>query len=50
MSEMAGVQYACIMNLYKIDFYVFSYSATGKMTEKMTEKGFGEFSCYISPL
>lgn len=43
---MAGVQYACIMNLYKIDFYVFSYSATGKMTEK----GFAEFSCYVSPL
>ena len=40
MSETVGVQYTCIMNLNHTDFYVFSYSATGKMTEK----GFGEFS------
>lgn len=42
MSEMVAVQYTCIMNLNNIDFYIFSYSATGK--------GFREFSCYVNLL
>lgn len=43
---MVTVQYTCIMNLDNTDFYVFSYSATGKKTEK----GLREFSCYINLL
>lgn len=43
---MVTVQYTCIMNLNNTDFYVFSYSATGKKTEK----GLREFSCYINLL
>lgn len=46
MSEMVAVQYTCILNLNNTDFYVFSYSPT----EKKTEKGFREFSCYINLL
>lgn len=43
---MAGVRYTCIMHLKNTDVYVFSYSATGKKTEK----GFVDFPCYMNPL
>lgn len=46
MSEMVAVQYTCVINLNNTDFYVFSYSATGKKPEK----GFREFSCSINLL
>lgn len=45
MSEMVAVQYTCITSLNNTDFYVFSYSATGKKTERVLENSLVTLIC-----